>query len=84
MKTEDLVLNKSGKGEVVEEVGEIFPNVGIAVFSQAFIVKSVDLCDLARFVVSSQNGDTLGVTNLKANKESNRLNRVVTTVHVVT
>ena len=84
MKTEDLVLNKSGKGEVVEEVGEIFPNVGVSVFAQAFVVESIHLCDLARFMVSSENGDTLGITDLKTNKEGDRLNRVVTTVHVVT
>lgn len=84
MKTEDLVFNKSGKGEVVEEVSEIFPNVGVAVFAQAFVVESIHLCDLARFMVSSENGDTLGITDLKTNKEGDRLNRVVTTVHVVT
>lgn len=31
MKTEDLVVNQGGEWEVIEEVREIFPHVGIAV-----------------------------------------------------
>lgn len=84
VKAENLVLNKSGEGEVVEEVGEVFPDIGIAVFAQALVVKTVDLCNLAGFVISSENGDTLGVTDLKTDKESDGLHRVVTTVDVVT
>lgn len=84
MKAENLVLDKSGEGKVVEEVGEIFPDIGVAVFAQAFIVKTIDLCDLTGFVISSENGDTLGVTDLKTDEESDRLHRVVTTVDVVT
>jgi len=63
MKTEDLVLNEGGKGEVVEEVGEIFPNVRIAIFTQAFVIEAIDLCDLTRLMVSSENGDALWVSD---------------------
>lgn len=84
VKAENLVLDKGGEGEVIEEVGEVFPDIGVAVFAQALVVKTVDLCDLAGFVISSENGDTLGVTDLKTDKESDRLHRVVTTVDVVT
>ena len=84
VKAENLVFDKSGEGEVVKEIGEIFPDIGVAVFAQTFVVKSIDLCNLAGFVVSTENSDTLGVTDLKANEERDRFNRVVTTVHVVT
>ena len=47
METEDLVLDKCGEREVVEEVGEVFPNACIAVLAKAFIVKAVYLCDLS-------------------------------------
>jgi hypothetical protein len=33
VQTEDLVLNEGGEGKIVEEVGEVFPNIGVAVFS---------------------------------------------------
>lgn len=84
VKAENLVFDKSGEGEVVKEIGEIFPDIGVAVFAQTFVVKSIDLCNLAGFVVSTENSDTLGVTDLKADEERDRFNRVVTTVHVVT
>ena len=47
VQTEDLVVDESGQGEVVKEIGEGFPDVGIAIFAQAFIVKPIDLGDLA-------------------------------------
>ena len=84
VKAEDLILNEGGEREEIEEVGEIFPDIGVAVFSEAFVIKSVDLCDLAGLVVSSKDGDTLGVTDLKANKESDCFDGVVTAVDVVT
>lgn len=84
MKAENLVLNQSGEREIVEEVGEVLPNVRISVFTQAFVVKSVDLCDLSRFMVSTKNCDALRVTNFQSNKECDGLNRVVSTVNIVT
>lgn len=57
VQAEDLVVNESGKGEVVEEVGEVFPHIGVAVFSQAFVVKTIDLSDLTAFVVTTEDGD---------------------------
>lgn len=84
MKAENLVLNQSGKREIVEQVGEVLPNVRISVFTKAFVVKSVDLCDLSRFVVSTKDCDALRVTNFQSNKECDGLNRVVSTVNIVT
>ena len=84
MQTEDLVLDEGGKGKVVEEVGEVFPDIGIAVFSQAFVVETVHLCDLAGLVVSAEDGDTLGVADFQANKECDSLDRVVATVDIIT
>lgn len=45
--TENLIIYYSTKGKIIEDVGAIFPRIGIAVFSDDFIVKSVDLCDLS-------------------------------------
>lgn len=84
MKTEDLVLDESGKGEIVKEIGEVFPNVGVSIFPQAFVVETVHLCDLAGLVVSAEDGDTLGVSNFQADEECDSLYRVVSTVDIVT
>lgn len=84
VKAENLVLNQSGKRKIIEEVGEVLPHVRISVFAKAFVVKSVDLCDLSRFVVSTKDCDTLRVTDFQSNKECDGLNRVVSTVNIVT
>lgn len=84
MKAENLVLNQSGKRKIVEEVGKVLPDVRISVFTQAFVVKSVDLCDLSRFVVSAKNCDALRVADFQSNKECDSFNRVVTAVNIIT
>lgn len=84
MKAEDLVLNERGEGEVIEKVGEVSPHVGVAIFAQALVVEAVDLCDLAGFVVSSEDRDPLGVADFKADKKGHGLDGVVTPIDVVT
>jgi hypothetical protein len=63
VKTEDLIIDQSSEGKVIEEVGKVLPHIGIAVFPKAFVVKAVDLGNLTRFMISTQNGDALGVSD---------------------
>lgn len=41
VQAENLILNNSGQWQVVEELGEDFPYVGIAVLSEALIVETI-------------------------------------------
>jgi hypothetical protein len=41
METENLVLDNSSEREVIEKFGEDFPYIGVSVFSEALIVKTV-------------------------------------------
>ena len=84
MKTEDLVVDKGREGQVVEEVGEVLPDVGIAVLPQALVVEAVDLGNLARLVVATKNGDALGVADLEGDEQGYCLDGVVASVDVVT
>ena len=79
-----LVLNQSGQGEVVEEVGEVSPDVRVAIFPQALVIEAVNLCDLSRFVISAEDCNTIAVAKLKSNEESHGFNRVVASVDVIT
>lgn len=78
-----LVLNQSGNGKVVEQVGEHLPNVAVSVFPEAFVVETVDLCDLTALVISSENGDPVAVSDLEGYQKRHRLDRVVTAVNIV-
>lgn len=68
VKTEDLVVDEGREREEVEDVGKVFPDIRVSVFSQALVVEAVDLRDLPRLVVSSQDRDALWVSNLESNK----------------
>jgi len=83
MEAENLVVNECSKGEVVEEVGKVLPDVCVAVFSEALIVKAIDLGDLAGFMITTEDRDSLGVSNFKSNKEGNSFDRVVSSVNII-
>ena len=48
----NLLLNQCRQGKVVKEVCEVLPDVCVAVFPQALIIKPVDLGDLTTLVVT--------------------------------
>jgi hypothetical protein len=41
METEDTISHNSSHGKVVKGVGEVLPDVCIAVFSKTFIIESI-------------------------------------------
>lgn len=84
MEAEDLVFDEGGKREVIEEVGEVFPDIGISILAQALVVETVHLCNLTGLVVAAQDCDTLRITNFEGDKESHSLDGKVPTINVVT
>ena len=73
MKAEDVSFNDCGKWQVIEETGEVLPNIGITVLSQALIIESINLSDLLALVISSQDGDSAWVSDLECDQEGNGL-----------
>ncbi len=71
VEAEDLVVDKGSEGKVVEKICEILPYVRVAILSKTFVIKAVDLGDLARFVISTENRDALRITDFEGNEESN-------------
>jgi len=41
VKTENLTFNNSSQGEVVEELGELLPDIRIAILTEALIVETI-------------------------------------------
>ena len=83
-KATDLVLDESCEGEIIKQIGEVPPNVGVSVLSQAFVVEAVDLGDLARFVVSSKEGHPVAVPQLYSKKKSDGLYGVPSFIYIIT
>lgn len=84
VKAEDLLIDEGGKGEIVEEICEVLPYVGIAVLSETFVVETVDLRDLTGFVVATEDCDSLRVSDFESNEQGNSLYGVVSSINVVT
>lgn len=83
-KSTDLVLDESSEREIVEQIGEVPPYVGVSVLPQALVVEAVDLGDLTRFVVSSEDSNPIAVPQLHRDEESNGLDGVVSSVYIIT
>lgn len=84
MEAENLILDDSSERQVIEELGELLPNVCVAILSQTFIIETIHLCDLSALVIASEDGDSILITHLKGDEKSHRLNTVVATIDVVT
>ena len=80
---EDAALDAGSEGEVVEDVGTVLSDVGVAVLALALLKKAVDLRDLAGFVVPAEEGDAGGVAGFEAEEVLDRLDRVGATVDEV-
>ena len=43
VQTEDLAVHQRREGQVVKQVSEIFPHVGISIFPQTFVIEAIHL-----------------------------------------
>jgi hypothetical protein len=81
--SEDLLVNNGGNRQAVEAVGEGLPQLDV-VSSLALIVKAIDTVDGGTLVVTTQNEEVLGVLDLVCEEQADSLERLLTTVDVVT
>ena len=69
---EDLVVDDDGEGEEVEHVGEVVPDVGVAVLAVAFGVEAVGLRHTAGLVVAADQVHARRVAQFEADEEGDR------------
>lgn len=83
MQAEYLTINEGGKGQIVEQIGEVLPHIRIAIFAETLVIKAIHLRNLSRFVVSAQNSDSLAIADLQSDQKSHCLHRVVAAIDIV-
>jgi hypothetical protein len=59
-------VHDSTEGEVVKDLTTPPPHIAAAVLPLAFIVETVDLCYLTRFVVSTDKGNAFRVADFES------------------
>jgi|688.fasta_scaffold2702579_1 hypothetical protein len=57
-------INDSCKWKIIEYLGAIPPYIYRTILSEAFIVESVDLCDLAAFMITSNKAHSVRISHL--------------------
>ena len=60
---EHFPVNDSTEHQEIKDLATGFPDRGITIFLLAFFVKPVDLCDLARFMIASDEGHAIRPPN---------------------
>ena len=74
MEAEDLVAYHGGKWKIVKKLCKTAPNIRITIFTQTFVIKSVNLGDLSAFVVSAQNRYSIRISYFQGDEQRNGLN----------
>jgi hypothetical protein len=64
MDAEDLVVDDSGQAEVIKNLSAVSPYIDGAVFTEALVIKAINLRNLTRFVVATNEGDSVRVSHL--------------------
>jgi hypothetical protein len=68
MKTENSVVYNCSKWKVIKELSKVNPNIWVSVFTKAFIIEAINLCNLTNLVITSQNGDSVLESDLQSNQ----------------
>jgi hypothetical protein len=61
MDTKNLIINYSSNWKIVENIREVLPHLRITILALTFSVKSVNLCNLSGFMISSDKTNPTGI-----------------------
>jgi hypothetical protein len=73
MQAEYLVLDDGSKWKQIKQICVVFPDIRITVLPKALVIKPIHLCDLTRFVVSSQDCNSVLESHFQCNQQSHCL-----------
>ena len=80
MHAQHRAVDKRGERAPIEKLSAILPGVGVAVFALALIVETIDLCDLPRLVVATQQCDAVWVPRFEQQQQRHGLDAIVSAI----
>ena len=78
-----LPLDDGTETQIIEDLRTVAPHVDAPVFAQALVIEAVYLGDLSGFVVSADEGDSVGVADFQGEEEEEGFDGVVAAVYEV-
>jgi hypothetical protein len=81
---EDLSFDNGSNSEEIEHFGAVLPGVGVTILAHGLVVEAVHLGDLARLVVSSEEGDMARVLQFQAQEILEGLDGVEAAIYKIT
>jgi hypothetical protein len=82
--TKNFFIYYSCQRKIIENFCAISPNIYWTIFSKAFIIKAINLSDLAWLMISSQDSNTVLVSHFQTYQQGYSLDRVIATINIVT
>lgn len=79
----DAPVDDRPNAKGVEAIDAVSPRGCVAILSVAFVVKAVDLSDLAGFVIAPEQGDVSRKFQLEAEKEAQRFDGIVSPINEI-
>ena len=83
VEAEDVSFDHGREWQIIKEWSKMLPHISIAILPKAFIIEPIHLGDLFGFVVSSENCDSVRVSDLERYKQRNCLNWIISAINVV-
>lgn len=69
VQTEYTIRNNGSHGQIVKGIRKMFPDVGISIFSEAFIIKAINLSNLTTLVISTKDCNAVSVSNFQGHEK---------------
>lgn len=69
MHAHDLIVDEGHEGQKVEDIREVLPDIQGPILPEALVVKTIDLGDLARLVVASQEHDPGWIAHFESKQQ---------------
>lgn len=83
MHAKDLIIDNCSDGEVIKDFGEGSPDIERAVFSDTLIIETVNLRDEPRLVISSEQGDSVLVSDLEREQHEESFDAVPSPIDII-
>lgn len=83
MDTEYFVVDNSSECQTIENLGTASPYIQTPILSDTLVIKPINLSDDSRFVVSSQEGDSVFVSHFQSQEKQESLNTIFSSVNII-